>query len=297
MQFVMNIKLVNAKYILLSFALAVSIAGCQKMDRPELGAYPEDPPPPPYDPLKTFLTFEGTATDGGESQITPTENNVTYVTGVDGQAVQFGDGGYILYSALDDVREFDNGFKAYPKDTLSNLGSFTLAFWMNGVGPVINGAQGLFSISNKNEFWGSLDLFLENNDNGNEAFLKVHMFNSNVASGNGEEWNEVKIPGALGKWTHIAVTYDAKTSTLNVYSDGTAVIPDKVLGGGSYGNVKFKDFNGMVVGTYQFQTNPTLTNHGPEGWAKSFNGAMDNLRLYNQALSASEIQALVTNMD
>jgi hypothetical protein len=82
-----------------------------------------------------------------------------------------------------------------------------------------------------------------------------------------------------------------------VYSDGTAVIPDKVLGGGSYGNVKFKDFNGMVVGTYQFQTNPTLTNHGPEGWAKSFNGAMDNLRLYNQALSASEIQALVTNMD
>jgi hypothetical protein len=298
-KFIMNIKYFKLKHIVLSLALGVSIAGCQKMDRPELGVYPEDPPPPPYDPLKSFMNFDGNATDAGESQITPAETGVTYVTGVKGQAAQFGDGGYILYSALNDVREFDNGFKAYPADTLSNLGDFTLSFWMNGVGPVVGGAQGLFSISNKNEFWGNLDLFLENWDGGgaDEAFLKVHMFNAGVASGNGEEWSEVKIPGALNKWTHIAVVYDSKTSSLNVYADGTAVIPNKVLGGGSYGKVKFNDFNGMVVGTYQFQTSPTLTNHGPESWAKSFNGAIDNLRLYNSALSASDIQALVTAQD
>jgi hypothetical protein len=291
----MNIKNIKAKHILLSSALVLVLAGCQKMDRPELGTYPEDPPPPPYESLKTYLSFDGSAADAGENKITPAETNVTYVTGVSGQAAQFGADGYILYSALSDVVEYPNGFKAYPKDTLANLGDFTLAFWMNGVGPVKDGAQGLFSISHKNEFWGNLDLFLENNDNGSEAFLKVHMFNAGVASGNGEEWNEVKIPGALNKWTHIAVVYNSATSTLNVYSDGTAVIADKVLGGGEYGKIKFNDFNGMVVGTYQFQTNPTLTNHGPEGWAKSFNGAIDNLRLYNVAMSASEIADLVAN--
>ncbi len=289
-----NIKTKNALVIL---AMGLSIVGCQKLDRPELGDFPLDPDPPPYTDLKTEFKFEESADDNGENQLVATEvKNVTYVDGVDGKAAKFGDGGYILYKADNEV-VYPNEFKAFPDDTLSNLGSFTLAFWMNGVGPVVGGAQGLFAISNSAEFWGNLELFLENNDAGNEAFLKVHMFNAGVASGNGEEWNEVKIPGALGKWTHIAVVYDEKTSKLNVYSDGVAVIADKVLGGGSYGQVKFNNFNGMVVGTYQFQTTPTLTNHGPESWAKSFNGAMDQLRIYDRALSQSEIQAFVDGMN
>ena len=40
---------------------------------------------------------------------------------------------------------------------------------MKGVGPVQGGAQGLFAISNKTEFWGNLELFMENHDNGSEA--------------------------------------------------------------------------------------------------------------------------------
>jgi hypothetical protein len=48
----------------------------------------------------------------------------------------------------------------------------------------------------------------------------------------------------------------------------------------------------MVLGTFQFQTDPTLTNHGPETWAKSFNGALDQFRLYNRALSAAEVTEL-----
>ena len=289
-----NIKTKNALVIL---AMGLSIVGCQKLDRPELGDFPLDPDPPPYTDLKTEFKFEESANDNGENKLEATEvKNVTYVDGVDGKAAKFGDGGYILYKADNEI-VYPNEFKGFPADTLSNLGSFTLAFWMNGVGPVVGGAQGLFAISNSAEFWGNLELFLENNDAGNEAFLKVHMFNAGVASGNGEEWNEVKIPGALGKWTHIAVVYDEKTSKLNVYSDGVAVIPDKVLGGGSYGQVKFNNFNGMVVGTYQFQTSPSLTNHGPESWAKSFNGAMDQLRIYDRALSQSEIQAFVDGMN
>ena len=289
-----NIKTKNALVIL---AMGLSIVGCQKLDRPELGDFPLDPDPPPYTDLKTEFKFEESADDNGENQLVATEvKNVTYVDGVDGKAAKFGDGGYILYKADNEI-VYPNEFKGFPADTLSNLGSFTLAFWMNGVGPVVGGAQGLFAISNSAEFWGNLELFLENNDAGNEAFLKVHMFNAGVASGNGEEWNEVKIPGALGKWTHIAVVYDEKTSKLNVYSDGVAVIPDKVLGGGSYGQVKFNNFNGMVVGTYQFQTSPSLTNHGRESWAKSFNGAMDQLRIYDRALSQSEIQAFVDGMN
>jgi hypothetical protein len=293
----MLFKNIRTKNALVVLALGLSIVGCQKLDRPELGDYPLDPDPPPYSDLKSEITFDDNANDAGENQLEPTEvKAVTFVDGVSGKAAQFGDGGYVLYKGDDEIT-YPNEFKAFPGDTLANLGDFTLAFWMNGVGPVVGGAQGLFSISNGNEFWGNLDLFLENNDAGSEAFLKVHMFNAGVASGNGEEWNEIKIPGALDKWTHIAVVYDSKTSKLNLYSDGVAVIADKVLGGGNYGKVKFNNFNGMVVGTYQFQTDPSLTNHGPESWAKSFNGAIDQLRIYTRALSQAEIQAFVDGMN
>jgi hypothetical protein len=293
----MLFKNIRTKNALVVLAIGLSIVGCQKLDRPELGDYPTDPDPPPYSDLKSEITFDDNANDAGENKLEPTElKAVTFVDGVSGKAAHFGDGGYVLYKGDDEIT-YPNEFKAYPGDTLANLGSFTLAFWMNGVGPVVGGAQGLFSISNSAEFWGNLDLFLENNDAGSEAFLKIHMFNAGVASGNGEEWSEIKIPGALDKWTHIAIVYDAATSKLNVYSDGVAVIADKVLGGGSYGRVKFNNFNGMVVGTYQFQTDPSLTNHGPESWAKSFNGSIDQLRIYTRALSQSEVQAFVDGMN
>jgi hypothetical protein len=296
----MNLTLKIAKRALGVILVSLAFSACQKMQRPELKELILDPPPPPYSDLKSFWSFENNLTDAGENKLTSTQKNVTYVTGINGQAAKIGPGGYILLKATGDTVVYQNGFKGLPADTLKNLGSYTLSFWMNGVGPVKDGAQGLFSISNKNQFWGNLDLFLENDDNAadpSEAFLKVHMFNASVSSGNGEQWNEVKIPGALNKWTHIAITYSAATSQFSIFADGQPTsIHNKALsdGGKPYGKLKFNDFNGMVLGTYQFQTDPSLTNHGPEGWARSFNGALDQFRIYNRALSDAEILDLFT---
>jgi hypothetical protein len=225
--------------------------------------------------------------DSGQYRAVSVAKNITYVAGVNGQAAKIGADGYVIMSAI--------------HDSLKMPGSFTLAFWMNGVGPVQGGAQGLFAISHKTEFWGNLELFLENLNNGAEAFLKVHMFNSGAADGKGEEWTEVKLPGALNKWTHIAVTYNAANSQLAIYADGVAADVNgtdpgtaRVLGGGKYGAVKWKDVGGMVLGTYAFQTTPSLSNHGPESWAKSFNGALDQLRFYMAPLTQAEITDLVT---
>jgi hypothetical protein len=295
-------KNINAKTISSVLIIGLVIASCQKMDRPELTELILDPEPPPYTDLKDFWSFENSLTDAGESKLTATPASITYVAGVTGQAAKIGTGGYILLKGVGDTVVYPNGFKGVGADTLASLGSYTLSFWMNGVGPVDGGAQGLFSISNKTKFWGNLDLFLENDNNPadpSEAFLKVHMFNASAASGDGEQWNEVKIPGALNKWTHIAVTYNGATSQFSIYADGVpTTIHNKVLMNGTdpNGNLKFKDFNGMVLGTYQFQTTPSLTdNHGAEGWARSFNGALDQFRIYNRALSDAEIQSLFTS--
>ncbi|MFL5789451.1 MAG: LamG domain-containing protein [Flavisolibacter sp.] len=294
----MNLTKNTSRLALFILVAGFMVTSCQKKTRPELKELILDPDPPAYSDLKSFWDFENNLTDKGENKLTPTSNNVSFVTGINGQAVNIGTDGYILFTATGDTVKYANGYKGLPADTLKNLGSYTLSFWMNGVGPVKNGAEGLFSISNKNEFWGNLDLFLENDDNPadqSEAYLKVHMFNNSVSSGNGEEWNEVKIPGGLNKWTHIAVTYNASNSQFSIYADGQpTAVHNKVLGGGSYGKLTFKDFNGMVIGTYQFQTNPSLTNHGPESWARSFIGSLDQFRIYNRALSDSEINDLFT---
>jgi hypothetical protein len=292
-----NMKLYKTSLYGLFFMIAfcLVITSCQKLYRPELKQIIKDPDPPPYQALKSFFAFENSVTDQGENKLNGTTKNVSYAAGVTGQAIKIGADGYVLYKAIGDSVKYPNEFIGLPADTLANLGSFTLAFWMNGAGPVQGGAQGLFAISHKTQFWGNLEVFLENWSNAadaSEAFLKVHLFNDNRPA-NGEQWNEVKIPGVLNKWSHIAVTYNAANSQFSIYANGAATgIVNKVLDGGNYGKIKFKDFNGMVLGSFAFQTTPSLTNHGPEGWAKSFNGSLDQFRIYNQALSAGEIVAL-----
>ncbi len=278
----MNFKYKIAKYTVLLVAIGLGFSACQKLERPQLKELILDPPPPPYSILKSYWAFENDTRDTGQYRAITVANNITFTTGVAGQAAKVGADGYMLVTKIN--------------DSLKTPGSLTIAFWMNGVGPVQGGAQGLFAISNSTQFWGNMEMFLENLNNGSEAFLKVHMFNSGAADGIGEQWNEVKIANGLDKWTHIAVTYDASNSQITIYADGQpTVIDHKILDGGNYGPLKFKDVSGLVLGSFAFQTNPSLSNHGPETWAKSFNGSLDQFRIYNVALSAAEINNLFTN--
>ena len=294
----------SIKYLAYSVLVMVAAAGfssCQKMDRPEMGEIILDPEPPPYNPLKSFWSFEDNTDDAGELNLTAVTNNVSYVDGINGKAISFGTDGYMLMTGIGDTVTFPNGYVALPVDTLANPGSLSFSFWMNVPGPVDGGAQGVFSFSHGKEFWGNFDMFLENNNNTadpSEAFIKFHMYNANAPSGQNEQWSEIKVTGVLNKWTHIGITYDSATAMLNLYVDGALTGLSKALAGGDYGKLKYNEFKGLVLGTYQFMTNPSLTtNHGREDWAKSIKGPIDQFRLYNKALTADEINQLFTSKD
>lgn len=302
----MNLKNRTFKSIIMFLAAVVIISSCQKLTRPALGNYPKDPPTPPYNPLKSSFSFENNTTDDGENKLTSTSSNISYGAGITGQAMKVGHLGYLLFPLSDTITNAD-GFVSIPADTLKSLGSFTVAFWMNGLGdvggpgPISTGAQGIFAISESTQFWGNLEIFLENYTDGtdpNAVWLKIHMFNANDAAAS-EQWiadDNTKLKNVLNKWTHIALTYDASTSGLSLYEDGAVTaINNKILDGGNYGKIKWNNITGMVIGSYAFQTNPSLTNHGPESWAQSFNGAIDQFHLYNKAMSAAEINTLYTS--
>lgn len=277
--------------LFMAIVFCLGISACQKLDRPAFGEIIPDPLPPPLQILdsKSYWHFDGNARDTGAYKLTVAQKSVSFVAGVTvvpdvtaGEAAQIGAGGYLVATNL------PNELKA--------PGSFTVAFWMKGVGPVQGGAQGLFAISNSKQFWGNFEMFLENLNNGSEAFIKLHMYNKNASNGIGEEWTEVKIPGALDKWTHIAVTYDAATSQLTVFADGQPTsVNNKILGGGNYGTLAWDDVTGLVLGSFAFQVSPTLASHGAETWAKSFNGALDQFRIFTKALTPAEVANLYSN--
>jgi YD repeat-containing protein len=78
---------------------------------------------------------------------------------------------------------------------------------------------------------------------------------------------------ALNTWTHLAVTFDG--ATLRLFANGVQV-------------------STLAVGAAAIATNGALRIGGNSVWGEYFKGLIDEVRIYNRALSAAEIQTDMT---
>jgi len=176
----------------------------------------------------------------------------------------------------------------------SGLQSFTVSFWVNPVfmdansDNKIDGILGFVNLSNVNNFWGNIDWFVENESNPNAAKVVVH-----ITGGSGETWiNKSNFNGLFGKWTNHTITYDASTSMLTYYINGSVAVPATTTAW--TGPVSFANSGAWVFGCVHFQTNPSLTSgSGSQSWASYLTGTLDEVRIYNAALTAVEVNSLV----
>ena len=108
-----------------------------------------------------------------------------------------------------------------------------------------------------------------------------------------------RLPGHIlnGDWHHIAITYDQTTSKISYYIDGEKAtnVSDAsstwLTNGAPHGPVMFQDTYGFVLGGWNKHAN--LGNGAPtDAWIQSWQGGLDQFRLYNKALSDSEVKAL-----
>lgn len=229
--------------------------------------------------LVAYWAFDGSLVDS-VSNITGENKGTTFVSGKKGQALQIKDTNYYL---------FNN-----PPAAITDLKAYTISFWMNAPQNDKYG-YGIFSLNNPNDFWGSLDIYLDNGSTPDTAQFKVHMTNTNAK--NSGQFIGTKISGAWNQWVHMAITYDSSTtasSNFNIYANGTSVYSSLLKDTtNNYGPLKFPNPTAMVIGTWQFETNPSLTNAATaQDWAGSFGGALDEFRVYNKALKATDISAL-----
>jgi hypothetical protein len=220
--------------------------------------------------LVGYWSFDGSYVDS-VSNTAATGFNTSFASGFKGQALKGSGTGY----AISDLPA-----------ALKNMSSFTIDYWINTqqnttgiVAPVV--------ISKDDDFWGALDFFYENGSTASSANFKIHFH------GQSEVWfTNGFLANPWNAWQNIAVTYDAATSTFTLYQGGGKVASQTVDG---LGNLVFPaTATKIIFGTEQFQCTPSLgTAGGSQSWASYLSGQLDEMRIYNTALSASDLQALI----
>lgn len=233
--------------------------------------------------LVAYWSFNGNLNDssGKESpNLTGTNNGCTFTTGIKGQALEIGAGNYVV---------FNN-----PGTIIPNLKSFTITFWMNATQNTQYG-YGIFSIASSQNFWGNLDIYMDNGSTANTSPFKVHMSNGNAK--NTDQFQAVTMSNPWNQWVQVAITYDSSSTTstnFNIYQNGVSIYSTLLKDTtNNYGPLKFVNANAFVIGTWQFETNPSLTSAtSAQPWAGSFGGALDEFRIYDKALSAGEVNSL-----
>lgn len=233
--------------------------------------------------LVAYWSFNGNINDSAGQNfgnLVGTNSGCTFTQGIKGQALMIGPNNYVV---------FNN-----PGTVIPNLKSYTITFWMNTPQNTQYG-YGIFSIANNQGFWGNLDIYMDNGSTSSMSPFKVHMFNGNDK--NTDQFQAVQMSNPWNQWVQVAITYDSSMTTSTnfyIYQNGVSVYSTLLKDTtDNYGPLKFVNASAFVIGTWQFQTNPSLTSgSSSQPWAGSFGGALDEFRIYNKALNPAEVNAL-----
>jgi hypothetical protein len=263
--------------------LLLAAASCQKMDRPALGDYTEDPVNP-GGTLNFYAAFDGTsanpllnAVDSIKAAF-PSENPLASVDGVSGKALQGENKKFVKY--------------AKPNDWAVKAQSFTVSFWFKRNGQTqnntgTNGPEHIMSLKSSNtaDIGGDMMVFLEGNNTA--CAVKVYM-----RVGSADSWltweGGNSIAGLLdNNWHHIALVYNASNSTMTLYKDGVANTNTR-----SWANRGPINLDNSKITEFRVGAGPKDDLNSADWLSSTFKGAIDQLRLYSAALSASEVTNL-----
>lgn len=246
--------------------------------------------------LKAYWPLNG---NGKESISNTSPNNTvatTFVEGVKGQAANF-----------------NTGFMAYPAITALNTtsGSASISCWakVSNTKLVAGGPSNIspiFSLTRTGEVFGNLNLLGEThglvtsdsiqmkgvfrikNDDGSEfGGDAVNMLKQESWMDATHTWAPNKIGG---QWAHIVYIFDGPTGTNKLYVNGVKISNSawEVRNGGNAKMLNHFLPTRPVIGALETVANGTNT----DAWNAALKGQVDELRVYDKALTPAEIGAL-----
>jgi Concanavalin A-like lectin/glucanases superfamily len=240
--------------------------------------------------LIAYWPFEDNVNDVVGNQ-TGTAVNVGYITGVKGKAYQGGDSAYATVAA---------------NPAFSNLSSFSFSIWykLAAQQPIYDPGGMFFLAGNSN--LSELIYEVEPYSPQSGDSVKVHHGLTDLASPAYQTFvMEAFDTMAIGKWVHLVTTYDGISSAYTIYQNGVSILNSSPFGlhinptqmwtddtkTNPLGNLGFTgDAPAKVfIGTWPptlFGVSASLGSNG------CFRGAMDEIRVYNKALTQEEVTEL-----
>ncbi len=284
--------------LLLAFGLLITTS-CKKLGRPPLGEYPTDDQQLPPGDLRFYTPFDfdddefryKVADSISTNPSFFSSNPLNLEAGIRGQGISGKDMNAIMYLNANDM---------------ASASSFTIAFWEKNTVPTGGKPQFVFSLADK-DYWHNSGIFLLIDHTGagstaTNAVVKIavedHWFEFTPANGT--------MPGNLldNQWHHMAFVYDETNSEMSYYVDGqkltglnpilTKFLDGDPLTGTPHGKMKLNpaSVGNFVLGGW----NKHVSLPGPtDDWIQSWQGGLDQFRMYNKALSSAEILALYNN--
>ena len=281
-------------YFSCAVALVLSLASCKKNgnDDNNSDSGKTDPSSIATENLVAYIPFDG---DGVEkiANITPKTEKVTFADGRRGQGLKGAEGGYLLYNLPTDSK-------------IRNLKAYSVAFWLkqdaiqNGQVPV----PMYFQITSGSDHYnGNVSVTGERLYAPSDSLLFKNIFRKSGAEWEVQDVRVTKPSFVAGKWGHYVIRYDNVKSEFKLYVNGVCPLDpekdadiinryakdaDEEGNQPALGDLKFLDADKIIIGAWL----PKVVDGATDEWMGDFTGNMDELRLYDRALTDAEVKTL-----
>jgi hypothetical protein len=185
-------------------------------------------------------------------------------------------------------------FNVAATNLFKDLSEFTYAAWIKTPAPT-GGAASAFSVNGGDANMGNFNLVIESQSNADSLALKPYLRNSTTVWQGQDLWT-FKKTNSTDKWIHVVSSYNKTTSVMALYVNGVKVNSGIKYGGpvptvGTQpllGALTFVDMTKFYIGAWGKLALGTAT----DSWMVYYPGMIDEIRIYNKALTDAEVLAL-----
>lgn len=175
-----------------------------------------------------------------------------------------------------------------------SMSEYTYALWIKCPAPT-GGAASAFALNGGDANMGNLNFIVESQSNADSLALKPYLYNSTTVW-KGQDFWQFNRAFLSDKWVHIVSSYNKTTSTMSIYANGVLIKSGIRYADGEVNGVQPKlgaltfgtDMTKFIIGAWPKLAAGTAT----DSWMIYYPGMIDELRIYNKALTDTEVKAL-----